>query len=376
VIKLDSMLMIGSASSNVGKTELACDLIKKFRRDRDIVGVKVTTIEAKDGRCPRGGQGCGVCSSLQGDYCITEETDRNSHKDTARLLAAGAKRVFWIRAMRSHLAESITALLGTIDSEAALVCESNSLRLVVEPGVFLMVENGNSAKGKKSALRVKEYPDAVVASNGKGFDLDLERIAFVDGRWILQEKATAIILAGGMSGRMGTDKRMLPVRGGPMIEHICRQLGGTFDEILVSGNDPEKLDFLGVKVVPDEVTGQGPLMGIASALRASANELNFVVACDIVQIELPLVRRMLAKSRDCDLVIPTTGDGKYEPLFAVYRKSALPAIDEVLRTGRRKISDVFARCRVKHIELGIELMNLNTMQEYERFQQSHNDEFR
>lgn len=376
MIKLDSMLMIGSAGSNVGKTELACDLIRKFRRDRDIVGVKVTTIEAKDGRCPRGGRGCGVCSSLQGDCCIAEETDRDSHKDTARLLAAGAKRVFWIRVLRTHLAESITALLGMVDSDAALVCESNSLRLVVEPGLFLMVANGNSPKWKKSALRVKEYADAVVASNRKGFDLDLERIAFVDGGWSLQEKATAIIVAGGTSGRMGTDKRMLPVRGRPMIEHICRQLRGTFDEVLVSGNDRERLGFLGVKVVPDEVTGQGPLMGIASALRASANELNFVVACDVVQIELPLVRRMLAESQDSDLVIPTADDGKYEPLFAVYRKRTLPAINEVLRAGRRKISDVFPRCRVKHIELGAELMNLNTMQEYERFRQGCDAEFR
>lgn len=376
MIKLDSMLMIGSAGSNMGKTELACDLIRKFRRDSGIVGVKVTTIEAKDGRCPRGGQGCGVCSSLQGDYCITEETGRDSHKDTARLLAAGAKRVFWIRVMRTHLAESITTLLGMIDSDTALVCESNSLRLEVESGLFLMVENGNPAKWKKSALKVKEYADAVVAPNGKGFDFDLDRVGLVDGRWTLQEKATAIIVAGGTSSRMGADKRMLPVGSRPMIGHICRQLRGTFQEVLISGNDPEKLGFLGVKVVPDEVTGQGPLMGIASALRASTNELNFVVACDIVQIELRLVRRMLAESQDADLVIPTTGDGKYEPLFAVYRKSALLAIDEALRADRRKISDVFARCRVKHIELETELMNLNTVQEYEQFRQSCETEFR
>ena len=71
MIKLDKMLMIGSAGSNVGKTELACALLNTFGKNHDIVGIKVTTIKDKDGQCPRGGEGCGVCSSLDGNFCIT-----------------------------------------------------------------------------------------------------------------------------------------------------------------------------------------------------------------------------------------------------------------------------------------------------------------
>ena len=95
--------MIGSAGANVGKTELACALIKKLGRTTDITGIKVTTIRAKDGECPRGGQGCGVCSSLDEDFDIMEETDSDTEKDTSRLLAAGAKRVFWLRVMKQRL---------------------------------------------------------------------------------------------------------------------------------------------------------------------------------------------------------------------------------------------------------------------------------
>ena len=62
MIKLDGMLMIGSAGANVGKTELACALIKKISKSTDVIGIKVTTIRVKDGQCPRGGNGCGVCS--------------------------------------------------------------------------------------------------------------------------------------------------------------------------------------------------------------------------------------------------------------------------------------------------------------------------
>ncbi len=393
MIILDGMLMIGSAGANVGKTELACALIKKFGKSTNITGIKVITIKAKDGQCPRGGRGCGVCSSLDGVFCIAEETEstsdnegRVSSKDTARLLAAGASRVFWLRVMKAHLEEGVTSLLDIIGPDVVSVCESNSLRQVVEPGLFLIVKGNEQRVWKSSSQQVKRYADRIVVSGDSGFDfdpvrsktpegtsngVDLGQIKLTSGKWTIQEKATAIIMAGGTSSRMGSDKSMLAVNGRPMIETICERLRGTFSQILISANEVEKFGFLGLPVIPDKMPGQGPLMGIASALEASANELNFVVACDIPHIELAFVRRMLAEAEDFDAVIPKSNDEKYEPLFAVYRKSALEAINEVLRSGGRKISDVFARCRVKYIKLETNgFMNLNTMAEYGEFREN------
>jgi len=407
MIKLNEMLMIGSAGANVGKTELACALIKKFSKETEIVGIKVTTIKDKDGQCPRGGRGCGVCSSMEGNFCITEETNNSTNKDTVRLLTAGASRVFWMRVLKTHLEEAVTALLRVIGSDSISVCESNSLRQVVEPGVFLMVKDRSVKAWKESAQQVRRYADRIVTSNGKGSDFNLDQIELENGKWTLRHqhkrkdrhldllaKTTAIILAGGKSSRMGTDKAMLLVNGQPMIEKVAGQLDGFFNQILISANDVEKYTFLGFDVVPDEMPGQGPLMGIASALRASANELNFVVACDIPYIDLHYVRKMLAEAKDVDIVVLITDNHKvskttnrntqyavrntrFEPLFAVYRKSMLEAINKVLSSGGRKISDVFSRCRVKYIELGDAkwLMNLNTMADYEDFRKKHGDLF-
>jgi molybdopterin-guanine dinucleotide biosynthesis protein A len=81
---------------------------------------------------------------------------------------------------------------------------------------------------------------------------------------------------------------------------------------------------------------------------------------------------MLAEAHAADMVIPTTGGEKYEPLFAVYCKSSLEAINEMLKSGTRKISDAFARCKVKYIKLKAEqLTNLNTMAEYEEFREKY-----
>ena len=375
MLKLDGMLMIGSAGRNAGKTVLACAAIKKFCKSTNITGIKVTTIKAKDGKCPRGGRGCGVCSSLDGDFCITEELKRNSSKDTSRLLAAGASRVFWLRVMSSHLEQGLTALLSIMGSDAISVCESNSLRHVVEPGLFLMVTSPNLKKWKASAQDVRRYVDKVVVSDGSSFDFDIDEIKLTERRWQSELSATAIILTGGKSSRMGTDKGMLSINGQTMLEHICKQLRGTFSQILISAGDAEKYGFAGFEVVRDEVPGQGPLMGIASALEASANEINFIVACDIPYIEMGCVRKMLTEARGADIVVPTTDDRKYEPLFAVYRKSALDAIKRTLRKGGRKISEVFDKCEVKYIDLGKAdwLININTLAEYEEFQRRQNN---
>jgi len=385
MIKLDGMLMIGSMGANVGKTELACALLGKFGRNRNIIGIKVTTIKAKDGRCPRGGRGCGVCSSLEGEYCVTEETNSSSYKDTARLLSAGASRVFWLRVMRTHLKEGLDALLEIIGRNTVSICESNSLRQVVEPGLFLMVDKPGLRRWKSSARDVRKYVDRIVFSNHRDFDIDLDRIKLIDGKWTIEDvgkrerkrqgvpiKATAIIVAGGSSRRMGTDKSLLLVKGRSMIERIFEQLDGYFEQILISANNKKKFAFLGLEIVPDKIPNQGPLMGIASALEASANEVNFVVACDIGHIEMGFVRKLLREivRSKADIVVPTSGNGKYEPLFAVYRKNALEAINKVLSSGGRRISDVFALCKVKFIELGDrgQLINLNTMAEYEEFE--------
>ena len=390
MIKLDGMLMIGSAGANMGKTELACAILGKFGKNGDIIGVKVTTINDTNGHCPRGGEGCGVCSSLDGVFCITEETNRGSEKDTSRLLKCGATKVFWLRVVREHLVEGVTALLDEIGHDAVCVCESNSLREVVEPGLFFMVTGRDAKTWKDSARQVRKYADRIVVSNGKGFDIDLDEIEIVGGRWRMRKgckrgckgpgttaQATAIILAGGRSSRMGADKSLLSVDGQPIIERICERLAGRFNRILISANEPEKLAFLGLEIVADKIPGQGPLMGIASALEASSSELNFVVACDIPHIHIGLVEEMLAEAdrSGADVVVPTTGSEEYEPLFAVYRKSALEAINKVLASGGRRISDIFALCRVKYVRLTDAewLRNLNTPAEYDEFSKGLSD---
>ena len=109
-------------------------------------------------------------------------------------------------------------------------------------------------------------------------------------------------------------------------------------------------------------------MGLASALRASQHDTNLVVACDIPAVDLGIVRRMLRLARGHDCVVPRDR-GQYEPLFAVYRRSAVDLLDQLLARGGRRIRELYELCDTAFLDLEEceQLVNLNTMQDYETF---------
>ena len=367
--------MVGSAGRNAGKTELACALLRRFAKAHDVVGVKVTAIDEMNGECPRGGEGCGVCTSLEGPFCITAETSGPPGKDTARMLEAGATRVLWLRCLKSHLELGARALIDAIGPDTVCVCESNSLRRVLKPGVFVIVKDKDSRGFKASAEDVLEFADRVVLSDSASFDLNLDRVELPGNRWALVEDATAVVLAGGASYRMSCDKCMLPIDGRPMAQHISQQLIPHFTEVIVSANDPQRYKFLNLPIVPDIAPGMGPLGGIFSSLLASSSDRNAVVACDIPEVNVPLLRRMIVLLKGFDAVIPKRGEGLFEPLFAAYDKSIIPAMRSLLDRGCRKVSDVLNHARVRHLELteAFELKNLNTMMDYEDYVEQHDN---
>ncbi len=362
------LLMIGAAGRNAGKTSLACEVIRRLAPERPVVGAKVTTVHQGAGPCPRGNKGCGVCSSLVGPYSLTEQTFEPEGKDTTRLLQAGARPVYWLCVRPDALAEGAAELLAPVPDEAAVVCESNSLRRVVEPGLFVVVRHERSRATKPSCREVEHLADAVIRFDGERFDHPPESFSLASGRWALRRPATAIVLAGGKSTRMGRDKALLPLGDRTMIEHIVDQLRPHFAEVLISANDPARYEFLGLEVVPDRRPGLGPMMAVASALERSSHDLSFVIPCDVPRVRVRLLTRLLRAARSgADVVVPITPEGQLEPLFAIYRRTTRPALDRALSQGGRRIISVYDEVRTTYVSMATEdrLFNVNTVADYE-----------
>jgi molybdenum cofactor guanylyltransferase len=186
--------------------------------------------------------------------------------------------------------------------------------------------------------------------------------------------ATAIVLAGGKSSRMGgVDKSMLEINGMPMIQLISGRLQEIFGEVIIGASDTAKYAFMGLRVVPDAEPGKGPLMGITSCLRASSNDLNFIMACDIPEINEDFIAEMLDMAAGADIVMPVRGGARYEPLYAVYRRCVADKAEMLLNEGRLKISDLFDMVKTKYVSFGDGKWyhNLNYREDYQRYKEGH-----
>ena len=182
--------------------------------------------------------------------------------------------------------------------------------------------------------------------------------------------ATALVFAGGRNRRMGRDKAFIPVRGMPLIEKILSQLKPRFSEILLCVSDAERYRRLGVPLVVDEKPSRGPLGALMSGLRASRNEVSFAVACDIPEIDPAFLDHMFGFVGDYDIVVPTTGFGKYEPCFALYKKSLIPVIEDLLDRERCKMNLLFSLCRTRCVRIPDDswYFNLNREEDLKRYE--------
>jgi molybdenum cofactor guanylyltransferase len=182
-----------------------------------------------------------------------------------------------------------------------------------------------------------------------------------------------VILAGGLSRRMGRDKASLPVGGSTLLEHLVHRLGSAVDDVLVAGG--ARPDIPGVRWVPDSLPGAGPLAGMAAGLRAAAAPAAWVLACDLPDAE-PALGGLLFRALDAyDAAVPRPGE-LVEGTCAVYRTDLAPRIEALLEEGGRSILALLERLRVRYLEadevrtVDAELRsfrNLNTPEDYARW---------
>ncbi len=189
---------------------------------------------------------------------------------------------------------------------------------------------------------------------------------------------TVAILCGGKSSRMGKDKAALFWEGKTFLERLVSEFSEAddCDEILICGkaegdqgqnfggkskgfqdkNCGSKIKFIqdqnfGVKArfVPDQNSEKGPLEGLRGALSEAKSDLVFVCAVDMpfAAKEIPSYLKEFVCS-DYDCYVPLAA-GRPEPLCALYKKSALPAVEEQLAAGELKLSRLFEKVPTKFV---------------------------
>lgn len=199
---------------------------------------------------------------------------------------------------------------------------------------------------------------------------------------------TSIIIAGGRSSRMGTNKALLPLNGIAVIERMIGELAPVSRRVLIAGGQHHDYDHLGLEVVRDQYPGRGPLAGLYAGLSAATTEWSLVVACD-----MPFVHREVfaeikervtriekgntstKKDKHVQAVIVDAG-GRIQPLLAAYRREVLPGLQLALEGNKLRMSEWVTSLHVEYIygaDLADKLgdteqmlqFNMNDIEDYE-----------
>ena len=176
---------------------------------------------------------------------------------------------------------------------------------------------------------------------------------------------SGIVLAGGFSRRMGTDKAELKLGELTLLElqvRKLRQIG--IADIMVSGC---RKPVEGTRAIEDIYPHKGPMSGIHACLKAAKTE-----ACLVVSVDVPLFPaewlEKLVQAYDGSVTMLCRGN-EMEPLLAVYDTALASMAEELILSGNRSVRSLFAGSKVKRLEYTGDpdfLLNCNTPEDFEK----------
>lgn len=192
---------------------------------------------------------------------------------------------------------------------------------------------------------------------------------------------TGIILAGGLSRRMGSNKAMLDLNGSRVLELVLRAMSPAVSRVILAAGPNAtiygQLEYDCVQV-QDQYPGKGPLAGLHAALEASSTDWNLVCACDMPMLQTSFFAGMkgLTDSGNNDAAIVPRVEGRVHPLAGAYHKRVLPDLEQCLIQDRLRVIRWLEEISCRYVDedelerAGIhdaasQLSNMNTPEEYQ-----------
>jgi len=161
--------------------------------------------------------------------------------------------------------------------------------------------------------------------------------------------ASAVVLSGGKSRRMGEPKAFLDLGGRMLIERVLDVVTDLFAETLLVTLDGIPFERFGLPVIPDRHPGAGALGGLWTGISAAAHPRSLVLACDMPFLNPALLAHLMGRARGHNGAIPRGPDGLH-PLHAVYEKRCAETLGRAIEAGALKLTDALAGLDLAEIE--------------------------
>ncbi|WP_077405817.1 NTP transferase domain-containing protein [Cellulophaga omnivescoria] len=179
-----------------------------------------------------------------------------------------------------------------------------------------------------------------------------------------------LVLAGGKSTRMGTDKGAITYHNIPQRDYLYNLLNQVCDATFYSIRENQKQEFADQeRVIVDENKFKGPYNGLLSAYNTNSNVAWLILACDLPLIDLTALQQLI-KERDYTKLATAfaTNESKLpEPLCAIWEPEALKISKAYLNAGNGSCPRKFlinSDIKLVYPEQDTVLLNANSKEEY------------
>ena len=151
---------------------------------------------------------------------------------------------------------------------------------------------------------------------------------------------SGVVLAGGKSKRMGTDKRHLSVHGKPLLDRVLSVLLDVFPEVLLvlAEEDVPRRDER-IRIVTDLVPGCATVGGLYTGLSCARYPRVFVVACDMPFLNPAVIELFSQKVEATDIVLAQLVNG-LQPLHGLYSKTCLPFLEKMIEARELRLQNI------------------------------------
>lgn len=285
--------------------------------------------------------------------------------------------------------------------------------------------NGNHYQGAKQILILDEAKEASVLKRLEQLDhiqfvvkltKDTEYFSFLEEKYpqiknitcytidevdeisnhinnLIQEKIAPIkglVLVGGKSTRMGTDKSELNYHGKSQkeaakellennnletyysVQSIVFALDDNKDENVISSAAEKSQNE-----IPDVFLNLGPFGGICSAFQKDPNAAWFVLATDVPFVSEEIIQLLLKHRNPSKVATAIKGKSKefVEPLITIYEPKAYPILLQYLAQGYSCPRKVLINSDVEIVEIDDAFIrNINTPEEFDAAKREINNE--
>jgi len=169
------------------------------------------------------------------------------------------------------------------------------------------------------------------------------------------QDVSCVILAGGESKRMGTDKARVLLSGKTLLERVLEIVRPLFDDVMISGRGTEP-HVEDVRFITDRLPGRGPAVGLCSAMKEARYPHIFAIACDMPFVTSALIGHITSYRKEFDVVVPAH-HGRLEPLCAMYSTACAKLLAQRVKQGERGLISFIEKApglkvqRIRKLEL-------------------------